>query len=36
VVLPAEDRDHEGCLLDQVKLTHASKKELDQSMKDIC
>jgi hypothetical protein len=35
VVLPDGDRDHVGCLPDQVKLTHALNKELDQSMKDI-
>jgi hypothetical protein len=35
VVLPARGRDHAGCLSDQVKLTHALNKELDQAMKDI-
>jgi hypothetical protein len=35
VVLPARDRDHVGCLPDQVKLTHAWNKELDQAMKGI-
>jgi chromosome segregation ATPase len=34
-VLPARGRDHAGCLSDQVKLTHALNKELDQAMKDI-
>jgi hypothetical protein len=35
VVLPVGDRDHVGCPLDQVKLTHALNEELDQAMKDI-
>jgi hypothetical protein len=35
VVLPAIDRDHVGCLPDQVKLTHALNKELNKAMKDI-
>jgi hypothetical protein len=35
VVLPARDRDHMGCLSDQVKLTSALNMEHDQAMKDI-
>jgi hypothetical protein len=36
VVGPVGDRDHVGCLSDQVKLTHALNEELDQAMKYIC
>jgi hypothetical protein len=36
VVLPAEGRDCVGCLSDQVKLTHALNKELNEAMKEIC
>jgi hypothetical protein len=35
VVLPTGGHDHVGYLLDQVKLTHALNKELEQAMKDI-
>jgi hypothetical protein len=35
VVLPARDHSHVGCLPDQVKLTHAWNKELNQAMKGI-
>jgi hypothetical protein len=35
VVLPVGGHDHVGCLLDQVKLTCALNKELNQAMKEI-
>jgi hypothetical protein len=35
MVLPAGGRNHVGCLLDQVKLTHAPNEEINQAMKDI-
>jgi hypothetical protein len=35
VVLPDGDRDCVGCLLDEVKLTHARNEELDQAAKEI-
>jgi hypothetical protein len=33
VVLPAEGRDRIGCFADQVKLTHALVRDLDNAMK---
>jgi hypothetical protein len=35
VLIPAEGRDHIGCLADQVKLTHASVRDLDEVVKEI-
>jgi hypothetical protein len=35
MVLPVGDRNHVGCLPDQVRLTHALNKELDQAAKEI-
>jgi hypothetical protein len=34
VVIPAEGHDHIGCLPDQVKLTHALVRDLDEAMKE--
>jgi hypothetical protein len=36
VVLPTGDRDHVGCLSDQVRLTRVLNEELDQAAKEIC
>jgi hypothetical protein len=33
VVMPAGDRDNIGCLADQVKLTHALVRDLDEAIK---
>jgi hypothetical protein len=35
VVMPAGDRDHIGCFTDQVKLTHALVRNLDEAIKDV-
>jgi hypothetical protein len=35
-VVPVGGRDHVGCLLDQVKLTHALNYDLAEIMKEIC
>jgi hypothetical protein len=35
VVIPTEGRDHIGCLADQVKLTHALDRDLDEATKEI-
>jgi hypothetical protein len=35
VVMPAGDRDHIGCFTDQVKLTHALVRDLDEAIKDV-
>jgi hypothetical protein len=34
-VIPAEGRDHIGCLANQVKLTHALTQDLDDTVKEI-
>jgi hypothetical protein len=33
VVMPTGDRDHIGCFTDQVKLTHALVRDLDEAIK---
>jgi hypothetical protein len=33
--MPAGDRDHIGCFTDQVKLTHALVRDLDEAIKDV-
>jgi hypothetical protein len=35
VVMPVGDRDHIGCFVDQVKLTHALVRDLDEAIKEI-
>jgi hypothetical protein len=35
VVMPAGDRDHIGCFADQVKLTRALVRDLDEAIKDV-
>ena len=35
VVMPAGDRDHIGCFTDQVKLTHALVRDLDEAIKEV-
>jgi hypothetical protein len=35
VVMPAGDRDHIGCFADQVKLTHALVRDLDEIVKEV-
>jgi hypothetical protein len=35
VVLPAKGHDHIGCIADQVKLTHALDRDLDEATKEI-
>jgi hypothetical protein len=35
VVMPAEDHDHIGCFTDQVKLTHALVRDLDEAVKEV-
>jgi hypothetical protein len=35
VVMPMGDRDHIGCFTDQVKLTHALVRDLDEAIKDV-
>jgi hypothetical protein len=35
VVLPAGDYDHMGCFIDQVKLTHALVRDLDEAIKEV-
>jgi hypothetical protein len=35
VVMPVEDRDHIGCFADQVKLTHALVRNLDEAVKEV-
>jgi hypothetical protein len=35
VVFPTEGRDHIGCLANQVKLTHALARDLDEAVKEI-
>jgi chromosome segregation ATPase len=35
VVMLAEDRDHIGCFIDQVKLTHALARDLDEAIKEV-
>jgi hypothetical protein len=35
VVMPAGDRGHIGCFTDQVKLTHALVRDLDEVVKDV-
>jgi hypothetical protein len=33
--MPAGDRDHIGCFTDQVKLTHALVRYLDEAIKEV-
>jgi hypothetical protein len=33
--MPAGDRDHIRCLADQVKLTHALVRDLDEAIKEV-
>jgi hypothetical protein len=33
--MPAGDRDHIGCFADQVKLTHALVRDLDEIVKEV-
>jgi predicted nuclease with TOPRIM domain len=35
VVLPARDHDRMGCFTDQVKLTHALARHLDEAIKEV-
>jgi hypothetical protein len=35
VVLPAGDHDRIGCFADQVKLTHALVRDLDEAIKEV-
>jgi hypothetical protein len=35
VVMPAGDRDHIGCFADQVKLTQALVRDLNEAIKEI-
>jgi hypothetical protein len=35
MVLPAGDHDHMGCFTDQVKLTHALVRDLDEVVKEV-
>jgi hypothetical protein len=35
VVMPAGDHDHIGCFVDQVKLTRASVRDLDEDVKEV-
>jgi hypothetical protein len=35
VVMPVGDRDHIGCFADQVKLTHALVRDLDEAVKEV-
>jgi hypothetical protein len=35
VVMPAGDGDHIGCFTDQVKLTHALVRDLDEAVKEV-
>jgi hypothetical protein len=35
VVMPIGDRDHIGCFIDQVKLTHALVRDLDEAVKEV-
>jgi hypothetical protein len=35
VVMPTGDRDHIGCFIDQVKLTHALVRDLDEAVKEV-
>jgi hypothetical protein len=35
VVLPARDHDHMGCFTDQVELTHALVRDLDEAVKEV-
>jgi hypothetical protein len=35
VVMPAGDRDHIGCFANQVKLTRALVRDLDEAIKEV-
>jgi hypothetical protein len=35
VVMTTGDRDHIGCFTDQVKLTHALVRDLDEAVKEV-
>jgi hypothetical protein len=35
VVMPMGDHDHIGCFTDQVKLTHAFIRDLDEAVKEV-
>jgi hypothetical protein len=35
VVIPVGDHDHIGCFIDQVKLTHALVRDLDEAIKEV-
>jgi hypothetical protein len=35
VMMPAEDHDHIGCFADQVKLTRALVRDLDEAIKEV-
>jgi hypothetical protein len=35
VVMPTGDRDHIGCFADQVKLTQALVRDLDEAIKEV-
>jgi hypothetical protein len=35
VVMPVGDHDHIGCFTDQVKLTHALVRDLDEAIKEV-
>jgi hypothetical protein len=35
MVLPAGDHDHMGCFTNQVKLTHALVRDLDEAIREV-
>jgi hypothetical protein len=35
LILPAQGHDHMGCFTDQVKLTHALVRDLDEAVKEV-
>jgi hypothetical protein len=35
MVMPTRDCDHIGCFIDQVKLTHAFVRDLDEAVKEV-
>jgi hypothetical protein len=35
VVMPTGDRDHIGCFVDQVRLTRALVRDLDEAIKEV-
>jgi hypothetical protein len=35
LVMPIRDRDHIGCIADQVKLAHSLVRDLDEAVKEV-